>query len=248
SLAAVELRNRLAKATGLKLAATLLFDHPTPLAVVDHVVGQITGAAPKRDLVPVARSVDEPLAIVGMACRCPGGASSPEEFWRLLESGGDAIGEFPADRGWDVERLYDPDPDHAGTTYTRYGGFLYDAAEFDAEHFSISPREALAMDPQQRLLFEAAWEAFEHAGIDPLTLKGSQSGTFVGVAGQVYGVDGSGSSEGYALTGTTASVASGRVAYVFGLEGPAVSVDTACSSSLVALHWAAQALREGECS
>ncbi|MGY4929477.1 SDR family NAD(P)-dependent oxidoreductase, partial [Streptomyces sp. 900105755] len=253
SLTSVELRNLLQSRTGLSLAASAVFDYPTVTRLAAHLAGEVgePDAAGPASVPAFGTVTDDPIVLVGMACRFPGDVQGPEDLWRLISEGTDGIGSFPTDRGWDLDALLGPDGSGTGTSITAEGGFLTGIDEFDAAFFHISPREAQATDPQQRLLLEVAWEALERTGITPSALAGSATGVFVGAYQTGY-LDlvnrGHDDLRGHVLTGAATSVMSGRVAYALGLEGPAVSVDTACSSSLVAMHLAAQALRSGECS
>jgi acyl transferase domain-containing protein len=266
SLTAVELRERLAGVTGSRLSNTLVFNHPSPAVLADYLLERLTeeagsAAAPVYEegarlsmSIPISgteRATHEPIAIVGIGCRYPGEVHSAEQLWELVAAGGDAVTKFPADRGWGVESLYDPDPESSGTSYTDEGGFVYEAAEFDPGFFGIGAREALMMDPQQRLMLEVSWEAIERAGIDPTSLRDSQTGVFAGISSQDYGAlmmnaPKSDDQLMYFAMGASPSVLSGRIAYLLGLRGPAMSIDTACSSSLVALHLACDSLRKGE--
>ncbi|MBB5803003.1 acyl transferase domain-containing protein [Saccharothrix ecbatanensis] len=252
SLAALELTSRLSAGTGLDLALTMLFDHPTPRSVADHLnsLFEPRPEAPAQWEPTRPADADDPVVIVGMACRYPGGVRGPDDLWDLVRDGRDAITEFPTDRGWDLDGLHHGDPERPGTCQTRFGGFLDDPGHFDAEFFGIGPRAATAMDPQHRLLLEVGWEAVENAGIDPTSLHGTPTAVYIGLSTHDYATlvaSDPGELEGHWGIGNAGSVASGRIAYTLGLRGPALTVDTACSSSLVAMHLAVRALRSGEC-
>src|SRR5262249_39844455 len=226
SLTAVEMRNRLKAATGLALSPTLIFDYPTPSGLANYIRTELAGVPQEIKQTPAVRATgDDPIAIVGMSCHYPGGVNSPDDLWDMLTEGRDVLSEFPSDRGWDLAGLYNPDPDVAGACYTRPGGFVDGVADFDPAFFGIAPSEAVAMDPQQRMFLELSWEALERAGIEPGGLRGTATGVFAGVYTQGYGMGAADAVEGFRLTGQSSSVASGRVSYVLGLEGPAVSVD-----------------------
>jgi acyl transferase domain-containing protein len=248
----IELRERVQALTGLGLSGTVTFDHPTPEALARALRDRLFESDVESNHVHPVNAVEseaDPIAIIAMSCRFPGDVRTPEELWELLKEGRDAISEFPEDRGWPIEALFDARPGVRGKTYVRAGGFLHDAHRFEPSFFGLSPREAIAIDPQQRLLLETAWEAIERAGVDPLALQGSPTGVFVGIMYNDYAQLGhSDDAQEYLALGSAPSIASGRVAYTLGLEGPAISIDTACSSSLVAVHLACQALRQRECS
>lgn len=253
SLHVVEFAQAVSAAVGVSLPVTLVYDHPTPRAVVTYLRGVLGLLSPSERLTaPTATGAhhDEPIAIIGMSCRYPGGANSPEALWALLMEERDAISEYPTDRGWDVAKLYDPEPGRFGKIATRTSGFLHEASAFDPAFFGISPREALTLEPQQRLLLEVSWEALERAGIDPAALHGSLTGVYAGIMGTEYGTQiqhASADVTGYGYMGTATCVAAGRVSYCLGLQGPALAIDTACSSSLVAIHTACEALRSNDC-
>ncbi|WP_281896264.1 type I polyketide synthase [Micromonospora humidisoli] len=252
SLGSVELRNQLGEATQLRLPATVVFDHPSVGALTRYLLDRLTNTTATTTAATrtTTHTTDEPIAIIGMGCHYPGNANTPDELWHLITTTTDAITTFPTNRGWHLDTLYHPDPDHPGTTYTQHGGFLHNADQFDAEFFNMSPREATATDPQQRLLLHTAWETLEHAGINPTTLHGTNTGVFIGTMYDDYATGRPNppkDHEGFLLAGNLSSVASGRIAYTLGLQGPAITIDTACSSSLVALHLAATALRNHEC-
>ncbi|EQD87075.1 erythronolide synthase [Saccharopolyspora erythraea D] len=251
SVLAAQLRAKVSAAIGREVNIALLYDHPTPRALAEALAAGTEVAQRETRARTNEAAPGEPVAVVAMACRLPGGVSTPEEFWELLSEGRDAVAGLPTDRGWDLDSLFHPDPTRSGTAHQRGGGFLTEATAFDPAFFGMSPREALAVDPQQRLMLELSWEVLERAGIPPTSLQASPTGVFVGLIPQEYGprlAEGGEGVEGYLMTGTTTSVASGRIAYTLGLEGPAISVDTACSSSLVAVHLACQSLRRGESS
>ncbi|WP_081000047.1 type I polyketide synthase [Pseudomonas coronafaciens] len=253
SLHVVEFAQAVSAAVGVSLPVTLVYDHPTPRAVVTYLRGVLGLQSPsQRQAAPIVTGAhhDEPIAIIGMSCRYPGGANSPEALWTLLMQERDAISEYPTDRGWDTTKLYDSEPGRFGKISTRTSGFLHDASAFDPAFFGISPREALTLEPQQRLLLEVSWEALERAGIDPASLHGSLTGVYAGIMGTEYGTQIQHASEdvtGYGYMGTATCVAAGRVSYCLGLQGPALAIDTACSSSLVAIHTACEALRSNDC-